>query len=95
MEEDKARMGSAHGSARKSPEAHRDALITDARDAWKHACAAAAHGWQEHAHHEGAPMQLTAADYKAALEAAGNGQVHEPAVSRHLVRSDSAKGDAK
>ncbi|HMI91568.1 MAG TPA: hypothetical protein VK509_09410, partial [Polyangiales bacterium] len=39
-------------------------------DLWKHAAAAALHGWAEHAHHEGKPMELSADDYAAALKAA-------------------------
>lgn len=35
-----------------------------------HAAAAALHGWPEHAHHEGAQIQLSEDDYKAALQAA-------------------------
>jgi len=35
---------------------------------WTHACAAALHGWKQHAHHSGGvEMQLTEADYRAAL----------------------------
>lgn len=37
---------------------------------WKHAAAEALHGWREHAHHEGKPMELSRADYEKALEAA-------------------------
>jgi len=35
-----------------------------------HNGAAALHGWAEHAHHEGKPIQLSGDDYKAALKAA-------------------------
>jgi hypothetical protein len=35
-----------------------------------HNGAEALHGWREHAHHTGAPIQLSADDYKAALKAA-------------------------
>lgn len=35
-----------------------------------HAAAEALHGWREHEHHEGAPIQLTADEYTAALKAA-------------------------
>lgn len=36
----------------------------------QHMAAEALHGWKEHEHHTGAPMQLSADDYKAALHAA-------------------------
>lgn len=35
-----------------------------------HAAAEALHGWREHAHHAGKPIQLTRAEYEAALKAA-------------------------
>lgn len=35
-----------------------------------HAAAEALHGWREHAHHEAKPIQLSRADYEAALKAA-------------------------
>lgn len=55
------------------------------REMWRHAGASALHGWAEHAHHEGEPMQLSAEDYAAALEAAeqSNPKPHGPALSRH------------
>jgi hypothetical protein len=34
-----------------------------------HNSAAILHGWKQHAHHEGSPIQLTRAEYLAALEA--------------------------
>lgn len=37
---------------------------------WQHAAAAGLHGWTEHAHHAGEPIQITADAYKAALLAA-------------------------
>jgi hypothetical protein len=86
LDDDKAPIGSSGRSALKSPEEWRAERITEQRDAWKHACAAAAHGWQEHAYHEGKPLQLTAADYDAALAAAADGKLHERAASKHLAR---------
>jgi hypothetical protein len=41
-------------------------------DLWKHAAASSLHGWAEHAHHSGAPFQLTLEQYMGALEAATN-----------------------
>lgn len=38
--------------------------------AWQHRCAARLHGWDEHAHHAGKPIELTESDYDAALQAA-------------------------
>lgn len=35
-----------------------------------HAAAEALHGWREHAHHTGKPIELTREDYEAALKAA-------------------------
>lgn len=37
---------------------------------WRHAAAAALHGWAQHAHHEAEEIQLEQADYEAALAAA-------------------------
>jgi hypothetical protein len=60
-------------------------------DLWKHAAAAALHGWAEHAHHEGAPMELSAEDYAAALKAIeapnakGEYVPHAPALSKHAA----------
>lgn len=55
-----------------------------------HAAAAALHGWREHEHHEGAPMQLSRADYLAAVDAAKappkgerSYRPHGPALSPH------------
>lgn len=39
---------------------------------WQHNAAAARHGWEAHAHHEGAPMRMTAKAYRNALRAAAN-----------------------
>lgn len=36
---------------------------------WKHAAAAAMHGWAQCAHHEAREMELTDADYSAAIDA--------------------------
>ncbi len=49
------------------------------------------HGWQFHEDHEGGPIQLTRADFEAALKAAlpesGNPVPHKPALyTRRLVR---------
>jgi len=66
-------------------------------DAWKHAAARALHGWAEHAHHTGAPMELSAEDYAAALEAAcnpgksGSYEPHPAALSPHAAISKRAK----
>jgi hypothetical protein len=54
---------------------------------WAHAVASVAHGWGEHAYHEGAPMQLTRADYCAALACAPSGAIHDRALSPHRGRS--------
>lgn len=37
---------------------------------WQHNAAAQLHGWAAHEHHAGAPIQLTPAEYQAALKAA-------------------------
>lgn len=37
---------------------------------WQHNAAAALHGWAEHEHHEGKPLELSRDDYKKALLAA-------------------------
>lgn len=64
-------------------------------DYWRHAAAAALHGWGAHAHHEGAAMSLSRDDYEAALAAAdkpadarGNYRPHAGATSRHLPKSE-------
>lgn len=36
---------------------------------WRHNAAAALHGWGAHEYHAGAPLELTLADYEAALKA--------------------------
>lgn len=67
-------------------------------DAWRlllgirasqHACARIAHGWTEHEHHEGVPIQLTEAAYLEAVEA-GKAQTPVPspnALSPHVGRA--------
>ena len=37
---------------------------------WQHAAAEALHGWKQHEHHEGKPIELSRGDYEAALVAA-------------------------
>ena len=60
-------------------------------DAWKHAAAAALHGWNEHQYHEGKAVELSAEDYAAALAASeapgpsGEYEPHEPALSKHAA----------
>jgi hypothetical protein len=53
---------------------------------WRHAAAASLHGWSQHEHHAGKPIQLSDADYEAALEAASapkgvSYEPHKPALS--------------
>ena len=56
---------------------------------WQQDAAAALHGWGDHEHHAGAPMQLTGVDYYQALVAAsepnkdGHYVPHFPALSPH------------
>lgn len=56
---------------------------------WQHAAAEQLHHWKDHAHHDGQPIQLTRADYLAALAAAANHDAkpaptpHKPALSPH------------
>ena len=50
-------------------------------DAWKHEVAAVLHGWREHAHHSGAPLQLSRDDYELALLAVDDSTPHDPALS--------------
>jgi hypothetical protein len=52
-----------------------------------HNGAAALHGWREHEHHEGKPIQLSADDYKAALKAAS------APVTRALDKDGKPTGD--
>lgn len=59
-------------------------------DLWKHAVAAAMHGWAAHAHHAGAPIQLTEADYRGAIDAATGApgaKPHAQALSQHRGES--------
>jgi hypothetical protein len=62
--------------------------------AWQHAAAAALHGWAEHAHHEGAQLEIELDDYLAALKAAsapnakGEYVPHARALSRHAAISN-------
>jgi len=67
---------------------------------WQHAAAAQLHGWNAHEHHAGSPIQLSRADYEAALAAASapvatlmpNGltrtvyEPHKPALSPHAPK---------
>lgn len=54
---------------------------------WQHAAAAVMHGWKRHEAQEGAPLQISEADYMAALDAAapakGLPQQHAAAASKH------------
>jgi hypothetical protein len=74
----------------KAPVAAHAARLPNA-DAWKHAAAAALHGWGEHAHHEGKSMELSADDYAAALKAvegpgpSGDYEPHKAALSKHAA----------
>ena len=63
---------------------------------YKHAAAAALHGWEEHAYHSGKPMTLSERDYDAALKAAcelvppaGKAKDGEPPL-RHRYRPHAA-----
>ena len=56
---------------------------------WQHNCASALHGWREHEHHTGQPIQLTGKAYRNALravaepDAAGNYTPHSAAESKY------------
>lgn len=54
-----------------------------------HAAAGVLHGWALHEHHAGEPIQLTAADYAAAIEAVDARPLrpHPGALSPHAGRS--------
>ena len=55
-------------------------------DLWKHEAAAALHGWAAHRHHAGQPIQLTRADYEAAVAIVEGVQPytpHQTALSEH------------
>jgi hypothetical protein len=60
-----------------------------ARGSWQHESASMLHGWAEHLHHTGKPIEISRADYLAALEAAtktdkvGEYLPHQPALSPH------------
>lgn len=71
----------------RSPEQWRIARIGAVRNEWVHACAAAVHGWARHVQMTGHPMQLSAADYGAALRKVVHGRFHAGAMSPY------AKGD--
>lgn len=53
---------------------------------WKHSAAEALHGWTVEEHHAGKALQLTRADYEAALKAASQPlpRPHGPALSRYF-----------
>lgn len=57
-------------------------FATMAIELWEHSAAAAMHRWASHEHHAGAPIQLTAKDYTAAIEAAKTGTPHPAAESK-------------
>lgn len=50
---------------------------------WRHDVAAILHGWTEHAHHAGAPLEMTRDDYELALLAVDDSTPHGPALSAH------------
>ena len=52
-------------------------------DLWHHAQARYLHRWSDHAHHAGAPIQLTRQDYLAAIEAALTESIHAPAMGAY------------
>lgn len=60
---------------------------------WQHRAAAQLHGWLEHEHHEGKPVELSEHDYQAALFAAsrtnesGDYTPHKPAMSKHAAKA--------
>jgi hypothetical protein len=58
-------------------------------DGWKHAAAAALHGWGAHQHHAGGPMRLSGTDYAAALDAACKAPLtpHQAALSEYSPRA--------
>lgn len=59
--------------------------------AWHFAAAAQLHGWREHAYHEGRPMQLSRAAYRAAL-AAAVARKHRVTPARDAVSKHRGKG---
>ncbi len=54
---------------------------------WRYAAAETLHGWREHEHHAGAPIQLAEEDYDGAIEAVsapvGNPTPYLPAESQY------------
>jgi hypothetical protein len=77
-------------------------FTTNPRDRWKHAVAEQLHGWGAHEHHAGKPLQLTEADYQAALAAAeGGSEPHAGALSEYAPkpqepdRKSAAAGDTE
>lgn len=68
-----------------TPEVHRNRTLTRAD---LHEAAAILHGWALHAHHEGAPIQITAEAYAAAIEAVDARPLkpHPGALSPHAGR---------
>jgi hypothetical protein len=52
-----------------------------------HRAAAQLHGWVRHDQHSATPLLLSLEDYAAALESAGRGEVHAPALSPLSRRS--------
>lgn len=78
----------AFGGPGESPTPGQELASVDAHgNATLHAPAEALHRWRQHAHHAGAPIQLTREDYLAALQAAaspdasGNYRPHAAALS--------------
>lgn len=64
--------------------------------AWKHAAAAAMHGWKEHAHHSAKAMRMSAEDYGKALAAAckpptKDARPHGPALSQYAASKVTQK----
>ena len=57
---------------------------------WRFAAAETVHGWRQHAHHAGSPMQLTESAYDGAIGAvsapSGNPVPFAPALSQYAPR---------
>lgn len=73
-----------------------------AKQKFLHAAASALHGWHEHEHHEGSPLELSADDYAAALEAAAHRDLetgryvpHPAALCRHMADRKAAAAKAR
>jgi hypothetical protein len=85
----------------KTPDEWRKVVLPDdprgrqSPTSWKHAAAAALHGWAEHAHHEGAPMRMVRADYEAALAAASTIPQGKNAYAPHPAALSSHSANAK